>query len=213
MNQFDVRRRQMVDTQLAARGIADQRVLDAMARVPREDFVDSPDPYADSAQPIGSKQTISQPFVVARMTEMLEVEPGMSVLELGTGSGYQAAVLAEMGCHVYTIERHADLADTARQALVKAGYTDVKTHVGDGTLGWPEEGITFDRLLATAAAPGLPDTLLRRQLADGGRAVLPVGTRTSQALAIVTRSDDELHEERLDSVVFVPLIGAEGWED
>ncbi len=207
---LEARRRQMVQQQLVARGIRDVRVLEAMGRVRRELFCPGcGDPYADSAQSIGTGQTISQPYVVARMTELIAVSPGMSVLELGTGSGYQAAVLAEMKADVYSIERHAGLVEHATKALAAAGY-EVQIHHGDGTRGWPEQR-AFDRIICTAASPDELMKLLKSQLADNGRAVIPAGSRDSQRLVCIHRTGN--HFERIDHepVVFVPLIGEEGW--
>ena len=210
MADYEVQRHRMVEEQLVPRGIRDRRVLDAMRRVPRERFCPGcRDPYADAAQAIGSGQTISQPYVVARMTELLAVRPGMSVLELGTGSGYQAAVLAEMGADVYTTERHAELHEHAKAALAAAGYT-VHLHLGDGTLGWPDDR-TFDRILCTAASPDILSRLLKSQLADDGRAVIPAGTRESQRLVSIHRQGEQFQRIDHDLVVFVPLIGEEGW--
>ena len=204
----------MVETQLRARGIADERVLAAMAAVPRERFVDDLQrdlAYADEALPIESGQTISQPYVVARMTELLATRPGDRILEIGTGSGYQAAVLATLGCRVTSVERHADLAEQARRRLSAYPPADsVEIRVGDGTHGAPD-GAPWDGIIVTAAAPAIPDSL-RTQLADGARLVIPVGTRTRQELLAVTRHGNEWVEQPDGAGIFVPLIGDEGFE-
>ena len=204
----------MVARQLRARGIADERVLTAMATVPREAFLDDRQrdcAYADEALPIDSGQTISQPYVVARMTELLAPQPGDRILEIGTGSGYQAAILASMGARVTSIERHAALADGARERLAHVlPDAPVDVRVGDGTLGAPD-GAPWDGIIVTAAAPAVPDPL-REQLADGARLVIPVGTRMRQELLVVTRHGDEWLEQPDGAVVFVPLIGDEGFD-
>jgi protein-L-isoaspartate(D-aspartate) O-methyltransferase len=204
----------MVARQLRARGIADERVLTAMSIIPREAFLDDRQrdyAYADEALPIESGQTISQPYVVARMTELLAPRPGDRILEIGTGSGYQAAILASMGAHVTSIERHAALADRARERLAHVlPDAPVDVRVGDGTLGAPD-GAPWDGIIVTAAAPAVPDPL-REQLADGARLVIPVGSRMRQELLVVTRHGDEWIEQPDGAVVFVPLIGDEGFE-
>jgi len=205
----------MVRPQLRDRGIRDERVLEVMGTLPREDFVpddERRDAYADNPLPIGAGQTISQPYIVARMTELLAIAPGERVLEVGTGSGYQAAVLAELGCRVTTIEREAGLAATARTRLERLGYgqdrIDVRT--GDGTLGLPDEP-PWDGILVAAAAPEIPDSL-RGQLGEGRRLVIPVGSRREQQLLVVERHGDEWREWSDGPCVFVPLIGESGWE-
>ncbi|HVA85729.1 MAG TPA: protein-L-isoaspartate(D-aspartate) O-methyltransferase [Candidatus Saccharimonadales bacterium] len=206
-------RSSMVAHQLRERGIADERVLAAMARLPREAFVrerQRPWAYADEALPIDAGQTISQPFMVARMTELLEPRPGDSVLEVGTGTGYQAAVLAWLGCRVISIERHAELAEAARARLQALGLgLDVEVRVGDGSLGAPDAA-PFSGIVVTAAAPQIPLSL-RNQLADGGRLVIPVGPRDRQDLIVVVRHGDEWRESSDGPCVFVPLVGAEGF--
>jgi protein-L-isoaspartate(D-aspartate) O-methyltransferase len=206
-------RSRMVREQLRSRGIVDERVLEAMASVPRERFVAEAQrrwAYADEALPIESGQTISQPYMVAVMTEALAPRPGDRVLEIGTGSGYQAAVLATIGCRVTTIERHPDLAASARERIAGLGLADrIEIRVGDGSLGAPD-GAPWDGIIVTAAAPGVPMPL-REQLADGGRLVVPVGPRDRQTLVIVTRHGDEWIERPDGACVFVPLVGAAGY--
>jgi protein-L-isoaspartate(D-aspartate) O-methyltransferase len=204
----------MVERQLRGRGIADERVLAAMSAVPREVFLDPEQrslAYADEALPIASGQTISQPYIVARMTELLGVGPGDRVLEIGTGSGYQAAVLAAMGCRVTTIERHETLAAAARERVVELGYGSVvEIRVGDGSVG-AADGAPWRSILVTAAAPAIP-VALREQLDPvGGRLVLPVGPRDRQDLIVVTRNGDEWVERNDGPVAFVPLIGEGGF--
>jgi protein-L-isoaspartate(D-aspartate) O-methyltransferase len=204
----------MVERQLRGRGIADERVLAAMSAVPREVFLDPEQQslaYADEALPIASGQTISQPYIVARMTELLGVGPGDRVLEIGTGSGYQAAVLAAMGCRVTTIERHETLAAAARERVVELGYGSVvEIRVGDGSVG-AEDGAPWRSILVTAAAPAIP-VALREQLDPvGGRLVLPVGPRDRQDLIVVMRNGDEWVERNDGPVAFVPLIGEGGF--
>jgi protein-L-isoaspartate(D-aspartate) O-methyltransferase len=204
----------MVASQLRSRGIADTRVLEAMAEVPRDAFVEQSDrsrAYADEALPIAAGQTISQPFIVARMTELLAPRPGDRVLEIGTGSGYQAAILARLGCRVRSIERQPDLATTARQRLLELGFGDrVEVRLGDGSAGDPE-GAPWDGIIVTAAAPAVPAPLREQLRADGGRLVVPVGDRWRQDLVVVVRDADVWREWNDGQVVFVPLIGEEGF--
>jgi protein-L-isoaspartate(D-aspartate) O-methyltransferase len=206
-------RKRMVDDQLRARGFADERVLAAMAAVPRELFVpdDTRDrSYDDAALPIGAGQTISQPYMVALICSGLHVRSGDRVLDVGTGSGYQAAVLAELGAEVHSIERVPELAARAREALAAAGYADrVKVHVGDGTRGLPEEA-PFAGIAVAAAAPVVPPALYD-QLADGGRLVVPVGSRNEQLLVAVVRSPDGPATLAGVPCRFVPLVGADGF--
>ncbi|MFB6368619.1 MAG: protein-L-isoaspartate(D-aspartate) O-methyltransferase [Gemmatimonadota bacterium] len=209
------RRRRMVDRQIRRRGVEDERVLRAMEEVPRHLFVRRSDrsrAYADSAMPIGHDQTISQPYIVARMTELLEPAEGLRALEVGTGSGYQAAVLAACGLRVYSVERIRALSERAGEALRRAGYADrVRLRVGDGSRGWPEEA-PFDRIIVTAGAGELPDPL-RRQLADGGVAVAPVGGRHTQWIRRYRRRGEEWEEEEFEAARFVPLVRDEEPED
>jgi protein-L-isoaspartate(D-aspartate) O-methyltransferase len=206
------RRRRMVETQIAARGVNDPRVLGAMEEVPRELFVPEhlrPQAFDDHALPIANAQTISQPYIVGIMTALLAPEPHHRVLEIGTGSGYQTAILSRLAAQVFSIERHPALADTARQVLERIGSTNVDVRVGDGTAGLAAEA-PFDRILVTAGAPSVPDAL-KEQLAEGGRLVIPVGPDGFQYLTVVSRDGSRFHEERRDACVFVPLIGQFGW--
>jgi protein-L-isoaspartate(D-aspartate) O-methyltransferase len=204
----------MVERQLRGRGIADERVLTAMGTVPRELFVAEGArrrAYDDAALPIAAGQSISQPYVVARMIELLAARPGGRVLDVGTGSGYAAAVLAAMGCVVVSIERHRELADQARANLAAAGYGDaVEIRIGDGSLGDPQ-GAPWAWIIVAAAAPRIPEALREQLDPAGGRLVLPVGGRMEQRLVLVIRRGDEWLEQDDGSVVFVPLIGTEGY--
>jgi protein-L-isoaspartate(D-aspartate) O-methyltransferase len=207
-------RLRMVDEQLRARDIVDERVLEAMERVPRELFVPDGErhrAYADAALPIGHGQTISQPYMVARICEALSLTGDERALDVGTGSGYQAAVLAELGAAVHTIERIPELAEQARENLAAAGYEHVQVHVGDGTLGLPEEA-PFEAIAVAAAAPGLPRRLYD-QLEPRGRLVVPVGGRWGQRLEVIVRSPEGPAIVRSVPCRFVPLVGAEGFED
>jgi protein-L-isoaspartate(D-aspartate) O-methyltransferase len=205
----------MVARQLRGRGIRDERVLAAMGELPREAFVaDTRRDYAyvDGALPIEAGQTISQPYVVARMTELLRPEPGDRVLEIGTGSGYQAAVLAKLGANVVSYERQPELAASAREKLRELGFGDrVDVRLGDGSAGDPEGG-EYDGIIVTAAAPRVPEGLLG-QLKDGGRLVIPVGPRDHQDLLLIERHGDEWTQRSDGPVVFVPLVGKGGYPD
>jgi protein-L-isoaspartate(D-aspartate) O-methyltransferase len=216
MSKFKYLRKQMIDYQLAARGLRDQAVLDAVNAVPREEFVPAElveFAYSDAPLPIAASQTISQPYIVALMTAALGLKPDERVLEVGTGSGYAAAVLAEIAKEVYTIERHKILADTARNKLEELGYNNIRVLNGDGTLGWPEYA-PFDAIVVAAGGPEVPETL-KQQLAIGGRLVIPVGSslRTQKLLRVLRISEHEYQQEDLGDVRFVPLIGAAGWQD
>ncbi len=213
MEDFKRLRNFMVDLQLIPRGIKDSRVIDAMRKVPRHLFMPESvqgDAYSDMALPIGDGQTISQPYMVAVMTELLELKGDETVLEIGTGSGYQAAILAELGKEIYTIERIPTLADRAMKVLASLGYDNVHVIVGDGTKGHPEKA-PFDRIIITAAAPGIPSAL-KDQLKEGGIIVAPVGERFSQILVKGKKQQDVLIEEYNTACVFVPLIGEYGWQ-
>jgi protein-L-isoaspartate(D-aspartate) O-methyltransferase len=201
-----------IDDQLVARGIHDPRVLDAMRRVPRHRFVDSCAldlAYADRALPIGDGQTISQPYMVAAMTEALKLHGHERVLDVGTGSGYQAAILAELAREVVTIERLPELAEAARERLESLGYRNVRVVVGDGSIGFAESA-PYDGILVAAASPRVPPSL-RQQLTDGGRLVIPVGPPDQQRLTVVMRDADSFVETVQEGCVFVLLRGAEGW--
>jgi protein-L-isoaspartate(D-aspartate) O-methyltransferase len=203
----------MVRDQLRSRGIRAERVLVAMATVPRERFVGSSDrhaAYADEALPIDAGQTISQPYMVAVMTELLATRPGDRILEIGTGSGYQAAILATLGCRVTTIERHDMLASAARDRLEALGFAaTVEVRVGDGSLGVPDRA-PWDGIIVTAGAPRVPHAL-REQLADGARLVVPVGPRERQVLTVVARHGNDWIERPEGACVFVPLVGEDGY--
>jgi protein-L-isoaspartate(D-aspartate) O-methyltransferase len=205
----------MVETQIIARGVSDQRVIDALLKVPRHLFVDEVlrgHAYADGSLPIGDKQTISQPYMVASMTAALDLQGHERVLEIGAGSGYQTAILAQLVRRVYSIERIPALASRARLNLAQCGVTNVNLKVGDGTLGWKEQA-PFDCILVAAGAPEVPEDYLR-QLEPGGRLVMPVGDRESQTLLRVTRMmDGGFSEEQLMGCRFVPLIGEQGWTE
>jgi protein-L-isoaspartate(D-aspartate) O-methyltransferase len=204
----------MVADQLRRRDIRDEQVLAAMRAVPREAFVPEADrdlAYVDGPVGIGGGQTISQPYMVARMTELLRVVRGDRVLDVGTGSGYQAAVLAELGCRVVSIERQPNLAATARERLAALGYGGrVDVRLGDGSMGLPDEA-PWDGILVAAASPAIPQAL-REQLGDGRRLVIPVGSRREQMLVVVTRHGSEWLEHPDAACVFVPLVGEGGWD-
>jgi protein-L-isoaspartate(D-aspartate) O-methyltransferase len=210
MGRFEDERRDMVAL-LRERGISDERLLQVMGKIERHLFVSEPfvnRSYDDTALPIAKQQTISQPYTVAFMTEQLSPRPGSKVLEIGTGSGYQAAVLAELGCKVYTIERHVDLLLQARKMFERFGYR-IGSKAGDGTIGWSEFA-PYDGIIVTAAAPEIPEPLLK-QLVDGGRLVIPVGDLESQDLFIVERTGDTYTKREMKGFKFVPLIGKKGW--
>jgi len=210
MTRIETEREEMINL-ITARGVADESVIAAMKRIPRHLFVPEAfvhRAYDDSALPIGLNQTISQPYTVAFMTQSLELKAGEKVLEVGTGSGYQAAILCEMGARVFTIERHFNLLEQARKTLEKLGYR-AASKVGDGTVGWSEFA-PFDRIIVTAAAPTVPDPLLS-QLSDGGRLVIPVGDLDIQELVTVTKRGNEFERQRVYGFKFVPLVGKKGW--
>jgi protein-L-isoaspartate(D-aspartate) O-methyltransferase len=204
----------MLRKHLQGRGIVDVRVLDAMAKVPRERFLDAPsrtEAYADRALSIGCGQTISQPFIVALMTQALALRGTERVLEIGTGSGYQTAILAELAQEVVSIERHEDLSQQAAEALAELGYDRVKLIVGDGSIGWPAEA-PYDRILVAAAAAAPPRHLID-QLAPDGILVIPLGNRDQQMLQAIHKVGDKPQIESLSPCRFVPLVGAEGWPE
>jgi protein-L-isoaspartate(D-aspartate) O-methyltransferase len=208
-------RERMVREQIEKKGVRNARVLDAFRSVPRHLFVNPADEasaYEDRPLVLTAGQTISQPYMVALMTEALEVAPGHRVLEVGTGSGYQAAILAELGAQVHTVERLPELSDEARRRLARAGYaSNIRTRVGDGTLGWPEEP-AIDLIIVTAGAPDVPIGLLAR-LREGGVLVVPVGDDRAQDLMRFRRGDGRVSRERLCRCSFVKLIGVEGWPE
>jgi len=214
MDPYQAERERMVEYQIASKGVKDEKVLAAMRKVPRHSFVSEdarPYAYADSPVRIGKGQTISQPYIVALMTELLGVQPEHRVLDVGTGSGYQAAILGELAAEVHSIERHPELAEAARADLEALGYENIQVYVGDGTEGYAPAA-PYDRIIVAAAAPSVPQALLD-QLADDGRFVIPVGPRYSQRLEVWVRKGKQYKQSSNIPVVFVPLIGKQGWED
>jgi len=206
-------RERMVATQIAARGVGDEQVLAAMRRVPRHLFVPAEvrgSAYSDYPLPIGHGQTISQPYIVAMMTSLLQIEPDDRVLEIGSGSGYQAAVLGSLVREVISIERIPEVAQLAQENLAHAGIPNVRVVIGDGTLGYPERA-PYNGVLITAATPSIPPPLVG-QLAEGGRLVAPVGSRNLQELVRLTRKGHDITHESFGGVVFVPLLGEHGWK-
>jgi protein-L-isoaspartate(D-aspartate) O-methyltransferase len=209
---FTVLRHRMVDTQLRERGIGDRRVLDAMLRVPRHEF--APERYRDQAYedhplPIGEGQTISQPYIVARMLESLALTPTDKVLEVGTGSGFVTALLAELAAHIFSVERHAALADTARDLLGRMGYTNVRVIVGDGSQGFADCA-PYDAIIVSAAAAAVPRALLE-QLAEGGRMIIPVGPSDSQQLQLIRRENGQPRTALRELCRFVPLVSDDSY--
>jgi protein-L-isoaspartate(D-aspartate) O-methyltransferase len=212
VNEFAAARRAMVEDQIRKRGIASQRVLDAMLSVPRHEFVPHQfraDAYDDKPLPIGEGQTISQPFMVGAMTEALELAGSERVLEIGTGSGYQSAVLSLLAREVISVESHTSLALAAQERLGRLGYANVHIHNGDGSLGFPDAA-PYDAILITAAAPEIPP-LLASQLSEGGRLVIPVGSQENQELLQARKEGGALHSRVLFDCRFVPLLGRYGW--
>jgi len=210
---YEKARERMVEEQLISRGIHDQRVLSAFRKVPRHRFVEAgleSRAYEDHPLSIGSGQTISQPYMVALMTERLGLKGGEKVLEIGTGSGYQTAILAELSTEIYSLERISYLAEQAEKKLNEIGYVNVKIKMGDGTLGWPEHS-PYDRILVTAGSPDIPKPLIG-QLNNKGRLVIPVGGSFSQMLRVVEKVDKGLKETDVCGCVFVPLVGKFGWQ-
>jgi protein-L-isoaspartate(D-aspartate) O-methyltransferase len=211
---YKTERLRMVEGQLASRDIKDERVLEAFRAVPRHQFVPQESrhlAYANGPLPISQSQTISQPYIVALMTQLLELKGDEVVLEIGTGSGYQAAILARLASEVHTVERHKELAKSATSILSALGYNNVHVHIGDGTLGWPDSA-PYDGVIVTAAAPSVPRPLLK-QLKDGGRVVIPVGGRGAQFLECWQRKGSDFERDQIAPVAFVPLIGEHGWEE
>jgi len=217
-NKFDVARERMLKWALKGRDITDPRVLAAMMEVPREEFIPNShrsQAYADGPLPIGMDQTISQPYIVALMTQELRVDPECEVLEIGTGSGYQTAVLSKLVKKVYTIERFSNLADSAQTVLSKLGISNIEFYIGDGSSGWPASQLPpsgcFDRIMITAGVPKIPEPLVE-QLADGGLIVAPVGGRGVQGLVACEKRADRLITRAICDVRFVRLIGKYGFE-
>lgn len=211
---LDSLRERMVTEQIRMRGVSDPAVLAAMRKIPRhlfvrEDFRD--EAYEDHPLPIGEGQTISQPFIVAEMTQALSLTPRDRVLEIGTGSGYQTAILAEIARRVYTIERVEPLHAETKSLLSELGYLNISFRCGDGTLGWPEEA-PFDAILVTAGSPSVPSAL-KAQLAKGGRMVIPVGDEGLQNLMLLVKDDNGFREYDLGGCRFVPLVGKQGWRE
>jgi protein-L-isoaspartate(D-aspartate) O-methyltransferase len=211
---YAAQRVEMIEKQLRRRGVVDAAVLAAMNAVPRHEFVSDElrsHAYDDLPLPIGGGQTISQPYIVAAMTAALHLQPGDRVLEIGTGCGYQAAVLSCLAKEVFTIERRPELASSASARLARLGYSNAHVHCGDGTLGLPEFA-PFDAILVAAAAPSVPKPLLA-QLADGGRMILPVGDTEHQELQLIEKRGDAFPTKMLEGCRFVPLVGYHGWQD
>ena len=214
IHSFSKARTEMIENQIRRRGIDDARVLKSFQSVPRHFFVPEEyqeDAYADHPLPIGNGQTISQPYIVALMTSVLDLEGNEKVLEIGTGSGYQTAILADLAKEVHSVERIAGLSDLAKNNLRPLKLENVYLHVGDGSLGWPDAA-PYDRILVTAAAPDIPDEVLE-QLDDGGRIVCPLGGRWRQILEVWQKDKDRIKKEQILPVVFVPLLGAHGWQE
>ena len=211
---YRIAREKMVETQIKARGVKDTRVLEAMLKVPRHLFVEEAlrdQAYGDFPLPIGEGQTISQPYIVAIMTEALELKGNERVLEVGTGSGYQTAILAELALWIYTIEKYSSLLERAKNILIKLGYKNISFKLGDGSLGWKEVA-PFDAIIVTAAAPKIPQPLID-QLLEGGRIVIPVGDEYSQVLVKGIKKDGKLRTQTLEAVRFVKLVGAYGFKE
>lgn len=210
---FEEERERMIADQLLRRGIQDPRVMEAFRRVPRHRFVPADrqsEAYGDYPISVGEGQTISQPYIVALTLQLLRLEPGMKVLEIGTGSGYQTALLARLGARVYSMERVASLAETACARLEELKVDSITIRIGDGSLGWPEEA-PFDAIVVSAAAPALPVRLVE-QLKEGGRMAVPIGGPFEQTLTLVEKRRGEITSQLICSCVFVPLVGQGGWE-
>ena len=215
MTDFQKPIERMIRSDIIGRGVADERVIEMMRRVARHEFIadwQAANAYDDRPLFIDCGQTISQPYMVAAMTEALHVQPGNRVLEIGTGSGYQSAVLAELGAEVYTIERFGRLLDKARETLDRLGYKGIYFHEGDGTLGWSEKA-PFDRIIVTAAGPDIPPPLLSQLSPNGGILVIPAGDRNNQTLWQVIRDGETVTRNRLFDCRFVPLVGQAGFPE
>ena len=212
---FLLARRRMIENQLVSRGIRDERVLKAMEEIKREEFIPERyrnQAYEDGPVPIGSGQTISQPYIVALMSESLQVEPDDEILEIGTGCGYQTAVLAKLGRWVFSVERHSPLSESAQAILARVGIDNVSYHIGDGTKGWPDaEPGRFDRIIVTAAGKDIPEPLVE-QLSDGGIFVAPVGGASMQELVVGRKINGKIQKQSICSVRFVKLIGDHGYD-
>jgi protein-L-isoaspartate(D-aspartate) O-methyltransferase len=211
---YAILRKRMVEEQLIPRGISNPRVLEAFRKIERHKFIPEElrsSAYGDFPVPIGDGQTISQPYIVALMSECLDLHGGEKVLEIGTGSGYQTAILAELSKEVYSIERFESLSKHAAIILAELAYTNVRLKVGDGTLGWPEEA-PFERIVVTAASPHIP-LPLTEELAEKGKLLLPIGESFSQALTLVEKKGNRLESKAICGCVFVPLVGKYGWRD
>ena len=209
---FEGLREKMIREQLHSRGITDPRVLEAFRKVPRHLFVPKArqqEAYADHPVPIGGGQTISQPYMVALMTQLLRLQGHERVLEVGTGSGYQLAILAELALDVYSVERFPELAGQAAKRFEQMGYLNVHIVPGNGTLGWPEQA-PYEGIVVTAGSPNVPAPLVQ-QLAEGGRLVIPIGRREAQTLTLIEKQIDRLDVKDITPCVFVPLIGQHGW--
>ena len=214
MIDYEVARTRMVKEQLISRGITDERVLRAMSLLPRHLFVDQafwPRAYGDHPLPISLNQTITQPYIVALMTQALGLSGGEKVLEIGTGSGYQAALLAVLGCYVYTIELYNELSRQAEKIIIKLKIQNVTFVIGDGSIGL-EEQAPFDRIVVTAGAPEVPEIFME-QLAVGGRLVIPIGSRYTQRLIIIIKGENMIEKHDVCSCAFVPLVGEQAWSN
>ena len=212
MDEFYDARKKMVEEQLVKRGITNQQVLDTMLKVQRHLFVDNKnlkEAYSDSPLPINCSQTISQPYIVALMTELIEPDKNKKVLEIGTGSGYQTAILAELCKKIFSVERHKILAEKAQKKLKSLGYKNIQIKTEDGTIGWKDKA-PYDAIIVTAAAPEVPDALVK-QLKDRGKMVIPVGPHFQQNLELILKRGDSYISKTICGCVFVPLIGKNGW--
>ena len=214
MTNYSALRNEMVNTQLAPRGIYDNRVLDAFRSVERHKFVPKENinsAYSDCPLPIGEGQTISQPYIVALMTQCLELKGNEKILEIGTGSGYQTAILSLLSKKVYSVERIKGLAERAGGVLKEDGFNNIEIKVGDGTIGWLENG-PYDGIIVTAASPSVPENYLD-QLANGGKLVIPIGGKASQILSVFEKKENKIITREVCGCVFVPLVGEKGWKE